>query len=154
MHLIERLGCRGKRINERCPLSLTEHRLQRALKGHDLCVKVTGGDQVDKEVLHVVERGWVAERASQREDLLAEEEALFVIKAGHRCILPRRAAQPRTKTRARRPPLMGRCRGRSSRRQHASRRGGRHLCAGGSSAPVPCRRPHGMRAPSSSPGEG
>ena len=59
-----------------------EHDLEAALEGEDLRIEAWIGDHVGQEILDVVQGRGLAQRVGQMEDLLLEQELLFVIEHG------------------------------------------------------------------------
>ena len=59
-----------------------EHHLEAALEGEDLGVEARAGDDVGQEVLDVVEGAGLRHRVREVEDLLLEQELLFVVEHG------------------------------------------------------------------------
>ncbi len=61
------------------PARGAEHHLERALEREHLGVEAGARDDVGQQVLHVVERAGLRERVREMEDLLLEQELLFVV---------------------------------------------------------------------------
>ena len=59
-----------------------EHHLEAALEGEHLGVEARAGDDVGQEVLDVVEDARLRDGVGQVEDLLLEQELLFVVEHG------------------------------------------------------------------------
>ena len=90
--LVEDLGRDRQQADQGGPGPATEHHLEAPLQREDFAVEAGRGDDVGQEVLDVVERARLAERVREREDLLLEEEFLFVIE--HAAILAGEVRRP------------------------------------------------------------
>ena len=80
--LVEDLGSDGQQPDQRRPGARPEHHLEAALEGEHLRVEARAGDDVGQQVLHVVEDARLGDRVRQVEDLLLEQELLFVVEHG------------------------------------------------------------------------
>ncbi len=77
--LVEHLGRDGQQPDQRRPGARPEHHLQAALEGEHLRVEARAGDDVGQQVLDVVEGAGLRDGVRQVEDLLLEQELLFVV---------------------------------------------------------------------------
>ena len=77
--LVEDLGGHGEQPDERRPGARPEHHLEAPLEGEHLGVEAGTGDDVGQEVLDVVEDARLRHGVGQVEDLLLEQELLFVV---------------------------------------------------------------------------
>jgi hypothetical protein len=77
--LVEDLRRDGQEPDERRPRAAPEHHLEAPLQREDLRIEPGARDDVGQQVLDVVELTRLAERVREGEDLLLEEELLFVI---------------------------------------------------------------------------
>ena len=82
--LVEDLGRHGQQTDQRRPGARAEHHLEAALQGEHLGVEARAGDDVGQQVLDVVEDARLAHRRGEGEDLLLEQELLFVVEHGRR----------------------------------------------------------------------
>ncbi len=80
--LVEHLGRHRQQPHQRRSGAGTEHDLQRPLEGEDLGIEAWAGDDVRQQVLDVVEHRGVGHRPAEVEDLLLEQELLFVVEHG------------------------------------------------------------------------
>ena len=151
--LVEDLRRDGQQPDQRRPGARTEHHLEAPLEGEHLGIEARAGDDVGQQVLDVVEDARLGDRVREVEDLLLEQELLFVIEhgadgsTGHpwpRCayLAAPGYRTPRSMTGAFDlfvpvGGLTGRCRAWPSRRRRARRPAGRPRSA--------CRRTRGWR---------
>jgi nitroreductase len=101
--LVEHLRRDRQQADEGGPGASTEHHLQAALQREHLAVEARARDDVGQQVLDVVQRTGLAQRVREREDLLLEEEFLFVIKHG-RIVAPDRSCTARNRAPRRTQP--------------------------------------------------
>ncbi len=81
-HLVEDLARDGQQPHQRRAGAAAEHHLQRSLEREDVAVEARRGRHVGEQILDVVERPRLSQGGGQVEDLLAEQEALFVVEHG------------------------------------------------------------------------
>ena len=80
--LVEHLGGHGQQPDQGGPGARAEHHLEAPLEREHLGIEARAGDDVGQEVLHVVEDTRLRDGVGQVEDLLLEQELLFVIEHG------------------------------------------------------------------------
>ena len=80
--VVEDLGAYRQQPNQCRPRPRAEHDLEAPLEGEHLGVEARARDDVRQEVLDVVELAVLGQRRPEGEDLLLEEELLFVIEHG------------------------------------------------------------------------
>ena len=95
-------GATVSRPDERRAGPRPEHHLEAALEGEDLGIEARAGDDVGQQVLDVVEDAGLGDGVGEVEDLLLEQELLFVVEHGRdgstgpaRARRPGRPAGPR-----------------------------------------------------------
>ena len=77
--LVEDVRGDRQQADQRRPGAGAEHHLQRALEGEHLGIEARAGDDVGQQVLDVVQRAGLGQRGGEVEDLLLEQELLFVV---------------------------------------------------------------------------
>ena len=80
--LLEHLGGDGQQPDQRRSGTCPEHHLETPFEGEHLGIEARAGDDVGQQVLHVVEDRRIPDRVGQVEDLLLEQELLFVVEHG------------------------------------------------------------------------
>ena len=80
--LVEDLRRDGQQADQRRPGARPEHHLEAALEGEDLGVEARARDDVGEQVLDVVEDARLRHGVREVEDLLLEQELLFVVQHG------------------------------------------------------------------------
>ncbi len=80
--LVEDLRRHGQQPDQRRPGARPEHHLEAALEGEHLGIEARAGDDVGQQVLDVVEDARLRDRVREVEDLLLEQELLFVVEHG------------------------------------------------------------------------
>ena len=140
--LVEHLRRDGQQPDQRRPGARPEHHLQAALEGEHLRVEARAGDDVGQQVLDVVEHARLRHGVGQVEDLLLEQELLFVIEhAGDGSTGPLVRRPGRRQPDHVRPEPTGRGRASPWRRRRARPRAGRPRSA--------CRSRRAWRWPAS-----
>ena len=81
-HLVEDLRRDRQQADQRRARARPEHHLEAALEGEDLRVEARAGDDVGQQVLDVVEDAGLTDGVRELEDLLLEQELLFVVEHG------------------------------------------------------------------------
>ena len=96
--LVEHLGRHGEQPDEGRAGPRPEHDLEAPLEGEDLGVEAGARDDVGQEVFDVVEDARLTDGIGELEDLLLEQELLFVIEHGGDGTPPRCSRTPAGRT--------------------------------------------------------